>query len=85
MKREADKRKGFKINKRGEAFHIPIVYGKQAVGFIEANHKVNNSYTYTSAGTGGTEFLSKNKLLNQNRSAKKNQLLLMNGAQTIGI
>ena len=80
MKREADKRKGFKINKRGEAFHIPIVYGKQAVGFIEANHKVNNSYTYTASGTGGTEFLSKNKFLNQNRSAKKNQLLLMNGA-----
>ena len=80
LRREADKRKGFKINKRGEASHIPIVYGKQAVGFIEANHLVNNNYTYTSAGTGGTEFLSKNKYLNQNRAAKKNQLLLMNGA-----
>jgi len=80
MRREADKRKGFKINKRGEASHIPIVYGKQAVGFIEANHKVNNSYTYISAGTGGTEFLSKNNYLDQNRSAKKNQLLLINGA-----
>jgi len=80
MKREADKRKGFAINKRGEASHIPIVYGKQAVGLIEANHKTASSYTYASPGTGGTEWFSKKKTLNQSRSTGKSSLLMMDGA-----
>jgi hypothetical protein len=80
LKREADKRKGFAINKRGEAVHIPIVYGKQAVGLIEANHKTANSFTYAAPGTGGTEWFSKKTFLNQSRSTKKNSLLVMNGA-----
>ena len=71
MKREADKRKGFAINTRGEATHIPIVYGKQAVGFIEANHKTQNSFTYSAPNSGGTEWHSKNSFLNQNRGAVK--------------
>jgi hypothetical protein len=80
MKREADKRKGFAINTRGEATHIPIVYGKQAVGFIEANHKTLNSFTYSAPNSGGTEWHSKNSFLNQNRGAGKNSLLIMDGA-----
>jgi len=80
MKREADKRKGFAINTRGEATHIPIVYGKQAVGFIEANHKTQNSFTYSAPNSGGTEWHSKNSFLNQNRGAGKNSLLIMDGA-----
>jgi hypothetical protein len=80
MKREADKRKGFAINTRGEATHIPIVYGKQAVGFIEANHKTQNSFTYSAPNSGGTEWHSKKTFLNQNRGAGKNSLLIMDGA-----
>ena len=80
MKREADKRKGFAINTRGEATHIPIVYGKQAVGFIEANHKTRNFFTYSAPNSGGTEWHSKNSFLNQNRGAGKNSLLIMDGA-----
>jgi hypothetical protein len=80
MKREADKRKGFLINKRGEAVHIPVVYGKQALGLIEANHKTANSFTYSAPGAAGTEWFSKNTFLNQNRSTNKNSTLIMNGA-----
>lgn len=80
LKREADKRKGFAINKRGEATHIPIVYGKQALGLIEANHKTSNSFTYAAPGTSGTEWFSKNTFLNQSRSTNKNSTLIMNGA-----
>jgi len=80
LKREADKRKGFAINKRGEATHIPIVYGKQALGLIEANHKTSNSFTYAAPGSSGTEWFSKNTFLNQNRSTGKNSTLFMDGA-----
>ena len=80
LKREADKRKGFAINKRGEATHIPIVYGKQALGFIEANHKTANNFVYAGPGTSGTEWFSKQTFLNQNRSTGKNSTLFMDGA-----
>ena len=80
LKREADKRKGFAINKRGEAVHIPIVYGKQALGLIEANHKTANNFVYAGPGTSGTEWFSKNTFLNQNRSTGKNSTLIMDGA-----
>lgn len=80
LKREADKRKGFRINKRGESAHVPIVYGKQAVGLIEANHIVKDSYVYASPGTNGTEFNSKKNALTASASGKKNEYLIMNGA-----
>jgi hypothetical protein len=79
MKRAADKRKGFAINKRGEANHIPIVYGKAKVGLIEANHKVSSSRIYAAKGAFGTEFNSKTAI-NNTAVGSKNEYLIMNGA-----
>ena len=78
LKREADKRKGFRFNKRGESTHIPIVYGKQAVGLIEANHKVNKTGTDATVSSGGTTFNSKTSI--SFGSGTKNEFLNMNGA-----
>lgn len=81
LKREADKRKGFAISKRGEAIHIPIAYGKTALGLIEANHKVSNNRSYSAVGSegNGVEFKSK-KDIGNNATGKKNEYLIMNGA-----
>jgi len=78
LQREADKRKGFRINKRGEAVHIPIVYGKQAVGLIEANHLVTASASSATVSTGGTTFNSQTEV--SFGSGTKNEFLNMNGA-----
>jgi hypothetical protein len=56
QKREADKRKGFKINVRGESAHLPVVYGKQRVGGIEVKHHISKDYYYAAAGSDSTVF-----------------------------
>jgi len=78
LEREADKRKGHAINKRGEAVHIPVVYGKQAVGLIEANHHVSDSANPANVAAGGTTFGSQNEI--SFGSGTKNEFLNMNGA-----
>ena len=77
MEAEADKRKGFMIPTRGEAAHIPVVYGKQAVGGTETRHITSNNfnnYTNNSDKTFSEEFD------NTSQSGSKNEFLFVQSA-----
>jgi len=69
--REAEKRKGFELNTKGEARALPIVYGRSKVGATLADVTVRGSYTHTSStGSDGTAWVYG---LSQSKSPKKNK------------
>jgi hypothetical protein len=74
MEAEADKRKGFMIPKSGQAEHIPVVYGKQALAGIETLHKTNNTFTNVSSNADST--LYENFPL-ASQTGSKNEFLLV--------
>ena len=76
MEAEAEKRKGFKFSTSGETGHLPIVYGKQALGGFQTLHKTFSSYT--NASKPGDVFTAGN--WNSNRSGSKNEFLLVQSA-----
>ena len=71
---EAEKRKGFKLPIRGEITYLPVAYGKQMLGGVEAAHRTNNTYP---GGSGGTAF--SNNFSSGSQSGSKNEFL---GVQT---
>jgi len=72
MAAEAEKHKGFKFTQSGQAFSIPVIYGKQMVGGIVTKLKVTNSFTYA-AQSGTTDFREGFNLSSQ--SGSKNEFL----------
>jgi hypothetical protein len=77
MEREADKRKGFMIPTRGEAAHLPVIYGKQAVSGIETKHKTASSFS--SFSTNSDERFSEN-FATSGQSGSKNEFLFVQSA-----
>jgi len=77
MEAEAEKRKGFKFNVSGQVGHLPIIYGKQAIGGFQTLHKTFSSYT--NASKLGDVF-SAGGDWNSNRGGSKNEYLLVQTA-----
>jgi hypothetical protein len=67
---EAEKRKGFRLPTRGEITYLPVAYGKQMVGGVEAAHRTNNTYP---GGSGGTVFST--DFNSSSQSGSKNEFL----------
>ena len=74
---EAEKRKGFKFTVSGEIGHLPVVYGKQALGGFQTLHKTLDSFD--AASQVGNVFKSNNQW-NSNRDGQKNEFLLVQAA-----
>lgn len=70
--READARKGFELNVKGESRSLPICYGRNVVGATITDVKVRHDYTFANTTSTGTQVWSMG-LMNQSQNPKKSR------------